>query len=227
MVHDSTRADRPKHRFAPGREARTLSATHKPVLHGRHWVAITGKPLGATAGAKMFERGGNAIDAACAMLAAVCTMYDDVSWGGETQALIYDPRTKGRRHQCAGRRSDRRHAGVFPAAKASISAHRRATGRRDPRQSRRADDHAGGIRHVVAQGSARASHGDGGWLSDRSRVGRQNRTRRRQHEQWPYSSNVFFPHSGPEPGSPQAGEILRQPDLPATLQKLVEAEAEA
>src|SRR5438093_13411598 len=71
-----------------------FSATHKPVLHGRHWVAITGKPLGATAGAKMFERGGNAVDAACAMLAVVCTMYDDVSWGGETQALIYDPRSK-------------------------------------------------------------------------------------------------------------------------------------
>src|SRR3989454_4840699 len=70
------------------------SQTHKPVLHGRHWVAITGKPLGATAGAKIFERGGNAVDAACAMLAAVCTMYDDLSWGGETQALIYDPRTK-------------------------------------------------------------------------------------------------------------------------------------
>ena len=30
----------------------------KPVLHGRHWVAITGKPLGATAGAKIFDRGG-------------------------------------------------------------------------------------------------------------------------------------------------------------------------
>ncbi|HSA02384.1 MAG TPA: gamma-glutamyltransferase, partial [Candidatus Paceibacterota bacterium] len=71
------------------------SATHKPVLHGRHWVAITGKPLGALAGARMFERGGNAVDAACAMLAVVCTMYDDVSWGGETQALIFDPRTNG------------------------------------------------------------------------------------------------------------------------------------
>jgi gamma-glutamyltranspeptidase/glutathione hydrolase len=71
-----------------------FSATHKPILHGRHWVAITGKPLGAVAGARMFERGGNAIDAACAMLAVVCTMYDDVSWGGETQALIYDPRVK-------------------------------------------------------------------------------------------------------------------------------------
>src|SRR5688500_20314821 len=69
-------------------------ATHKPVLHARHWVAMTGKPLGATAGARIFERGGNAVDAACAMLAVVCTMYDDVSWGGETQALIYDPRAK-------------------------------------------------------------------------------------------------------------------------------------
>src|SRR4029077_18007422 len=48
---------------------------NKPVLHGRHWVAITGKPLGATAGARMFERGGNAIDAACAMLAGLCTVH--------------------------------------------------------------------------------------------------------------------------------------------------------
>src|SRR5438093_5353174 len=68
--------------------------TQKPVLHARKWVAITGKPLGATAGAKMFEHGGNAVDAACAMLAVVCTMHDDVGWGGETQALIYDPRTR-------------------------------------------------------------------------------------------------------------------------------------
>ena len=68
--------------------------TVKPVLHGRHWVAITGKPLAATAGAMMFQRGGNAVDAACAMIAAACTMWDDLSWGGETQALIYDPRTQ-------------------------------------------------------------------------------------------------------------------------------------
>jgi len=72
----------------------TAQRTQKPVLHGRHWVAITGKPLGATAGAKIFERGGNAVDATCAMLAAVSTMYDVLSWGGETQALIYNPHTK-------------------------------------------------------------------------------------------------------------------------------------
>ena len=44
--------------------------TAKPVLHGRHWMAITGKPLAATAGAMTFQRGGNAVDAACAMLAS-------------------------------------------------------------------------------------------------------------------------------------------------------------
>ncbi|MFN5010391.1 MAG: gamma-glutamyltransferase, partial [Gammaproteobacteria bacterium] len=65
--------------------------TAKPPLHGRHWMAITGKPLGATAGAKMFERGGNAVDAACAMIAATATIWDTLHWGGETQALIWHP----------------------------------------------------------------------------------------------------------------------------------------
>ena len=74
--------------------ARSIAKTQKPPLHGQHWMAITGKPLGATAGAMMFQRGGNAVDAACAMIAATSTMWDVLHWGGETQALIYDPRTK-------------------------------------------------------------------------------------------------------------------------------------
>ena len=68
--------------------------TAKPVLHGSHWVAVTGKPLAATAGAMIFTRGGNAVDAACAMLAATSTMWDTLGWGGETQALIYNPNTE-------------------------------------------------------------------------------------------------------------------------------------
>lgn len=68
--------------------------TQKPPLHGKHWMAITGKPLAATAGAQLFQQGGNAVDAACAMLAATCTMWDVLSWGGETQALIYHPKLK-------------------------------------------------------------------------------------------------------------------------------------
>ena len=65
----------------------------KPVLHGQNWVAVTGKPLAATAGAKIFIQGGNAVDAACAMIAATSTMWDTLGWGGETQALIYNPHT--------------------------------------------------------------------------------------------------------------------------------------
>ncbi|MBD0279105.1 MAG: gamma-glutamyltransferase, partial [Flavisolibacter sp.] len=67
--------------------------TQKPPLHGKHWMAITGKPLAATAGSIIFQKGGNAVDAACAMIAATCTMWDVLSWGGETQALIYNPKT--------------------------------------------------------------------------------------------------------------------------------------
>ncbi|MDT5262146.1 MAG: gamma-glutamyltranspeptidase / glutathione hydrolase, partial [Acidobacteriota bacterium] len=55
--------------------------TQKPPLHGRHWMAITGKPLAATAGAMIFQKGGNAVDAACAMIAATSTMWDTLSWG--------------------------------------------------------------------------------------------------------------------------------------------------
>src|SRR5258705_700851 len=68
--------------------------TEKPQLHGKNWMAVTGKPLAATAGASIFQKGGNAVDAACAMLASTCTMWDVLSWGGETQALIYNPKTK-------------------------------------------------------------------------------------------------------------------------------------
>ena len=35
-------------------------------MHGKEWMAVTGKPLGAAAGARIFIQGGNAVDAACA-----------------------------------------------------------------------------------------------------------------------------------------------------------------
>ena len=95
---------------AHAQSARTV----KPVLHGRHWVAITGKPLAATAGALVFAKGGNAVDAACAMLAATCTMWDTLGWGGETQALVYDPRAKKvDRRERPRRGADGRDAGLL------------------------------------------------------------------------------------------------------------------
>jgi hypothetical protein len=74
--------------------ALSAQRTVKPVLHARHWLAITGKPLAATAGAMIFQKGGNPVDAACAMIGATCTMFDTLGWGSETQALIYNPKSK-------------------------------------------------------------------------------------------------------------------------------------
>ena len=75
-------------------DADAAGRTVKPPLHAKQWLAITGKPLGATAGAMIFQQGGNAVDAACAMIAATATMWDVLHWGGETQALVFNPNTR-------------------------------------------------------------------------------------------------------------------------------------
>ena len=128
--------------------APTLHAqrTVKPVLHGRHWVAITGKPLGATAGAHDFQNGGNAVDAACAMLAAVATMWDTWAGAARPRRSIYDPRTKkviGIKRS-ASRRPARRRSSSASKRHASI----RPSTVRSPR-SRRA--RPGGLMTMLAE----------------------------------------------------------------------------
>src|SRR5688500_17133399 len=63
------------------------AATQKPPLHARKWLAITGKPLAATAGARIFGRGGHGVGAACAVAAGTGTVWAALGGGGETQAL--------------------------------------------------------------------------------------------------------------------------------------------
>ena len=46
-------------------------------------------------------------------------------------------------------------------------------------------------------------------------------------KEWPYSKAVFLTHLGEAREAPEAGEIFRQPDLAATLRKLVETEQQA
>src|SRR5918999_6242619 len=50
---------------------------------------------------------------------------------------------------------------------------------------------------------------------------------KRRLKEWRYSREVMLPHLGERREAPTAGEIFRQPDLAATLRKLVEAEREA
>jgi gamma-glutamyltranspeptidase/glutathione hydrolase len=46
-------------------------------------------------------------------------------------------------------------------------------------------------------------------------------------KQWRYSREVYLPHAGAAREAPEPGEIFRQPDLAATLRKLVAAERAA
>ena len=141
--------------------------TQKPPLHGRHWMAVTGKPLAATAGAMIFDRGGNAVDAACAMLAATCTMWDVLSWGGETQALIYNPNTKkviainalGVAPTGATAEFYKSKGYKYPPEYGPLAAV-------TPGHTGRIDGHACRIRHHEPEGGAGTCHADGRRLSD-------------------------------------------------------------
>ena len=46
-------------------------------------------------------------------------------------------------------------------------------------------------------------------------------------KKWNYSKQVMLTHSGKEREAPEPGEIFKQPDLAATLRKLVDAEKQA
>jgi len=199
--------------------------TQKPVLHGKHWVAITGKPLAATAGARMFMNGGNAVDAACAMLAATSTMWDVLGWGGETQALIYNPHTR----EVLGINA----LGVAPSG--ATPEFFRDKGLDYPPEygplAAVTPGTPGGLMVMLAEyGSlslaevlAPAIEMAEGYPIEASAVRSINR-HRDEILKWPYSTAVFLPHDDDGPRGPSVGEIFRQPDLKATLEKLVETE---
>lgn len=202
--------------------------TQKPVLHGTDWMAITGKPLAATAGAMTFQNGGNAVDAACAMLAATCTMWDTLSWGGETQALIYNPKTKkviainamGVAPTGATVEYFKSKGYNFPPEYGPLAATTPGT--------------PGGLIYMLAnygtlsleQVLAPAMKMAAGYAIEAQAANTIERGKA-QIKQWPYSKKVLLPHLGEKREAPEAGEIFVQKDLLASLQKLVDAEKKA
>ena len=202
--------------------------TQKPVLHGSHWMAITGKPLAATAGAMTFQKGGNAVDAACAMLAATCTMWDVLSWGGETQALIYNPKT--------GKVIGINALGVAPTG--ATPEFFKGKGMNFPPEygplaavtpgtpgglcTMLAEYGTMSLKDVLAPAMTLAE----GYPIEAQTANSMERGKDRIKE-WPYSKAVFLPHLGQEREAPAAGEIFRQADLLETLKKMVDAEQQA
>ncbi len=206
----------------------TMERTEKPVLHGKNWVAITGKPLAATAGALIFAKGGNAVDAACAMLGAVCTMHDVLTWGGETQALIYNPKT--------GKVVGINALGVAPTG-ATVDFYKSRGFEYPPADgplSAVTPGTPGGLCTMLAEfgtmslkevlePSLRLAEG---YPIEKELCDRIEKDKEKI-KQWPYSRDVFLPHRGEKIEAPSPGEIFKQPDLLSTLRKLVEAEAQA
>ncbi|GIL24287.1 MAG: gamma-glutamyltranspeptidase [Bacteroidota bacterium] len=202
--------------------------TQKPPLHGKHWMAITGKPLAATAGAMIFSKGGNAVDASCAMLAATCTMFDVLSWGGETQALIYNPKTKKVIAINA--------LGVAPTG--ATADFFKGKGMNYPPQygplAAVTPGTPGGLMVMLAEYGtlslkevlAPAMQLAEGYPIEAQTANSFERSKETIKE-WPYSKAIFLPHLGEKREAPVAGEIFVQKDLLTTLQKLVDTEQQA
>ena len=199
--------------------------TQKPALHGKHWMAITGKPLAATAGSMIFQKGGNAVDAACAMIAATSTMWDTLSWGGETQALIYNPHT--------GKVIGINALGVAPSG--ATAEFYKSKGMKYPPEygplAAITPGTPGGILVMLAE-YGKLSLKDvlapsiqlaDGYPIEGQLANTIEREKKRLKD-WRYSREVLLPHLGDKREAPEAGEIFRQPDLAATLRKLVDAE---
>lgn len=202
--------------------------TQKPPLHGKNWMAITGKPLAAEAGAMIFQQGGNAVDAACAMIAATCTMWDVLSWGGETQALIYNPKTKkviainALGVAPTGTTVDffKNKGMAFPPEYGPLAAVTPGT--------------PGGICYMLAEYGTMslkqvlepAMQLAAGYPIEAQTANSMERGKK-MIKQWPYSKAVFLPHEGQQREAPEPGEIFVQKDLLETLTKMVEAEQQA
>jgi gamma-glutamyltranspeptidase/glutathione hydrolase len=202
--------------------------TQKPVIHGSHWVAVTGKPIAATAGAMIFQKGGNAVDAAVAMIAATCTIWDTLSWGGETQALIYDPKAR----EVVGVNG----LGVAPSG-ATPELFEKKGMKYPPSQGPLAAVTPGtpGAIFMMLAKYGRLSLKDvlapAIELADGYPMEIETSNVIERHkallEKWPYSRAVMLPHHGEKRPGPAPGEMFRQPELAATLRKLVEAEQKA
>lgn len=202
--------------------------TQKPVLHAKNWMAITGKPLAATAGSIIFQQGGNAVDASCAMLAATCTMFDVLSWGGETQALIYNPKTKkviainalGVAPTGATVEFFRNKGYEFPPENGPLAAVTPGT--------------PGGLCYMLAnygtmsleQVLKPAMELAAGYPIEAQTANSFERSKKVLKE-WPYSKAIFLPHLNEKREAPEAGEIFVQQDLLNTLNKMITAEKNA
>jgi gamma-glutamyltranspeptidase/glutathione hydrolase len=155
-------------------------------------------------------------------------MWDVLSWGGETQALVYDPRT-GKVIAISG-------LGVAPTG--ATAGYYRGKGLAYPPEhgplSAITPGTPGGIMLMLGEyGKLSLAEVLGpaieladGYPIDAETANNIERWKKTLRE-WPYSRTVMLPHEGEAREAPRPGEIFSQADLAATLRRLVEAERQA
>jgi gamma-glutamyltranspeptidase/glutathione hydrolase len=153
-------------------------------------------------------------------------MWDTLGWGGETQALVYNPKTK----KVVGVNA----LGVAPTG--ATPEFFRGKGMAYPPEfgplAAVTPGTPGGIMVMLAEYGklsladvlAPAIEMADGYAIEQQIVSTIT-TRRDWLLKWPESRRTMLPRAND--GPPVAGEIFRQPDLAATLRKLVEAEKKA
>lgn len=173
----------------------------------------------------MFLAGGNAVDAACAMLATTATMWDVLGWGGETQALIWHPEEKrvigvnalGVAPTGATAEFFRQQGMEYPPEYGPLAAVTPGT--------------PGGLLTMLAEyGTLSLAQvlapaiklADEGYPLEWSAVWSIRRNAENLRS-WPTTEKIFFPKGQ----IPQVGDVFIQKDLANTLKKLVEAEKRA
>ncbi|MEY3159802.1 MAG: hypothetical protein RLZZ49_1282, partial [Bacteroidota bacterium] len=157
-----------------------------------------------------------------------CTMWDVLSWGGETQAIIYNPKTKKVFSISA--------MGVAPTG--ATPAFFKSKGYNFPPEygplAATTPGTPGGLCYMLAEYGTKslkevlepAMQLASGYPIEAQTANSIERGKERIKE-WPYSKSVFLPHLGEKREAPEAGEIFVQKDLYNTLSKMVEAEQNA
>jgi gamma-glutamyltranspeptidase/glutathione hydrolase len=162
------------------------------------------------------------------MLGAVCTMWDVLSWGGETQAVIYNPKT--------GKVIAINALGFAPTG--ATPAFFKSKGYNFPPEygplAAVTPGTPGGLCYMLAEYGtmslkevlAPAMEMAKGYAIE-AQTANSFEAQKRRLKEWPYSKALFLTHPGEKREAPEAGEVFSQKDLLETLTKMVEAEQDA
>ena len=200
---------------------RPLSA-YRPSVPGIHGLVTAGHPLAAMAGLQILMKGGNAIDAAVAVGAALNMMEPQMNGiGGNGFMTVYDKKS-GHVYSLAMAGATPKAmkaeamtpetldwgitAGIVPG---NLGGYVTALQRFGTMS----------LAEVFASGIDYAEHG---YPIDPSLAAAIARAKGNL-EKYPTTAKVFLPNGG----APEAGELFRNPDLAATLRKEVDAEQAA